>query len=182
MGVKHGRLFAILHSAMSHSPRLKEKYQLAGCCTPDLSDKIVGYFSYDNLIKVHREGCSNLAKADAGRLVKLEWADIIEADDFTPGPDYGELEVNDFAILRHHLDFGVDYSLKVASMLDLPKAEVFERHKKLRGMGLLERVEPVMIRYRKGVVDNKWIKHRNHTYYQITVIGKQYLDYHEKSD
>lgn len=165
--------------AMSERPKLKNKYQLAGCCSPDESHDIVGYFSYDDLIKVHRADCPNLKKAESDRLVTLNWVEILESEEYTPGEDYGSLETNDFAILKHHHDFGVDYSLKVAAMLHLPKVEVFDRHKKLRALGLLERVEPVMIRYRKGVVDNKWIKHRNHTYYELTATGKRYLDFFE---
>lgn len=164
---------------MSQSPKLKEKYRLAGCCSPRESDKIVGYFSYDDFIKVHRSDCSSLEKADHERLVDLEWAEIVESDEFTPPAEYHNLEANDFAILKHHRDFGVDYSLKVAAMLHLPKTEVFDRHKKLRSQGFLVRVEPLIIRYRKGVVDNKWIKHRNHTYYELTEFGRRCLDYHE---
>ena len=167
---------------MTQTPKLKDKYQLAGCCSPDKSHRIVGYFSYDDFIKVHRADCRNLEKAERERLVDLEWSDILASDEFTPGNEYHELEANDFAVLKHHRDFGVDYSLKVAAMLHLPKAEVFERHKKLRTLGLLIRVEPVMIRYRKGVVDNKWIKHRNHTYYELTETGRQWLEYFETKE
>jgi hypothetical protein len=157
---------------------LKEKYTLARCCSPAPGDEIVGYFSYDDFVKVHRADCENLAKAESERIVKLEWGEIVAPDDFRPGADYAELEENDFAILKLHREYGVDYSLKVARMLHFPKQEVFERHKKLRAMGLLERVKPLIIRYRKGVVDNKWIKHRNHTYYDLTERGNQYLDYY----
>jgi predicted transcriptional regulator len=129
------------------------------------------------MIKVHHQGCRNLEKAERGRLISLQWEDIIERDEFRPGNDYSELEANDFRILLHHRDLGVDYSLKTASVIHLPKQEVFDRHRKLRDMGLLKRVEPVMIQYRKGVVDNKWIKHRNHTYYELTPRGYDYLSY-----
>jgi len=33
-----------------------------------------------------------------------------------------------------------------------------------------------MIRYRKGIVDGKWIKHRHHTYYALTQKGNRVLD------
>jgi hypothetical protein len=166
---------------MSKKPskiNLKEKYILSKCCSPGLEDRIVGYFSYDDMIKVHRHDCSNLSKSDSERLVDLNWSEIKSEDDFTPGEDYVTLEPNDFAIIKLHREYGVDYSLKVARMLNLPKQEVFDRHKKLRAMGILERVKPLIIRYRKGVVDNKWIKHRNHTYYDLTEMGNRYLDYH----
>jgi hypothetical protein len=166
-----------LYCDMPEDIRLKDKYVLARCCSPSPGSPIVGYFSYDDIIKVHRQGCRNLTKAERERLVSLDWKDIIEGNDFRPGDDYGELEDNDFRILEHHRDLGVDYSLKTASVIHLPKQDVFDRHRKLRDMGLLKRVEPVMIRYRKGVVDNKWIKHRNHTYYELTPRGRDYLTY-----
>jgi predicted transcriptional regulator len=109
------------------------------------------------------------------------WADIIVSGKFVPGDDFATLEPNDFAILRLHRKVGVDYSLKVARMLSLPREEVFDRHRTLRDMKLLKRVQPVMIQYRKGVVDNKWIKHRNHTYYELTRRGALYLDYFEQN-
>jgi len=166
---------------MAEDIPLKEKYQLARCCSPGLEDKIVGYFSYDDHIKVHRADCANLRKAETERLVSLNWDDIRRVASFTPGDDYARLDHADFRLLQHHRDFGVDYSLKVAAMLHLPKQDVFDRHRKLRDMGLLERVKPVMIQYRKGVVDNKWIKHRNHTYYGLTTVGSRYLEHYLKN-
>ncbi len=160
---------------MPEEIRLKDKYVLARCCSPSQGSAIVGYFSHDDMIKVHRHDCRNLVKAERERLVSLEWENIVENDEFKPGNDYGELEANDFRILQHHRDLGVDYSLKTASVIHLSRQEVFDRHRKLRDMGLLKRVEPVMIQYRKGVVDNKWIKHRNHTYYELTRRGRDYL-------
>ena len=86
----------------------------------------------------------------------------------------------DFAGLKHHLDYGFDYSLVLAKKLNIDKQEAFNLHKKLRELGLIERVEPKIIQYRKGIVDNKWIKHRNHTYYNLTDKGTKYLEYSEK--
>lgn len=166
---------------MSQPIRLKEKYTLAKCCTPGLADKIVGYFSFDDHLKVHRANCANLNKAPDDRLVPLEWDEIRAEPDFQPDQQFDQLEPHDYAILDHHERLGVDYSLKVAADLNLSKQELFDRHKRLREMRLLERVEPTMIRYRKGVVDNKWIKHRNHTYYQLTVLGQKLLEYHRKN-
>ena len=163
---------------MAEEIKLLEKYILAKCCRPNLKDNIVGYFSYDDFIKVHRRDCANLRKAEPERLVELEWGKILKRDEFTPDADYEQLDQADFVILQHHLEYGVDYSLKVAQITRLSKQTVFERHKKLRDLKLLKRVEPVMIRYRKGVVDNKWIKHRNHTYYELTKKGRNYLDYY----
>jgi (p)ppGpp synthase/HD superfamily hydrolase len=161
--------------------KLKEKYILASCCSPAGDDSITGYYSHNNIIKVHRSGCSNLKKADPARLIELNWEEVIAPDDFKPDDDYNKLDETDFLILKHHRIFGVDYSLKVAAMYRLDKQLVFESHKKLRAMDLLERVKPVMMQYRKGIVDNKWIKHRNHTYYELTDKGRNYLEYNIKN-
>ena len=163
---------------MNDEIRLKEDYTLARCCTPTLEDKITGYYSHNNIIKVHKENCPNLKKAEPERLVSLVWSDILASAEFQPGSDFNDLDKTDFSVLQHHLEYGIDYSLLVAKALSLAKQEVFERHKKLKGLGLIERVEPRIVQYRKGIVDNKWIKHRNHTYYQLTDKGKKYLAHH----
>ncbi len=162
---------------MQDTPKLKEKYTASKCCNPRQDDAIVGYCSFDDQIKVHRADCTNLAKADQNRLVQLEWKDIIAIVKFTPDNDFHDLDETDFAILGHHLVYGVDYSQKVARMLYIDRQLVFDRHRKLRDMLLLQRVDPLIIRYRKGIVHNKWIKHRNHTYYELTDRGRAYLDF-----
>jgi len=159
-------------------PPLKERYTLAKCCTPTATDQITGYFSYNNLIKVHRHNCPNLAKAESERLVQLEWEDILADDEFQPGADFNELDATDFAILKHHREYDIDYSLKVARMLALDKQETFDRHHKLRELGLLERVEALIVQYRRKIAKNRWIKHRNHTYYELTERGIAYLNLH----
>jgi hypothetical protein len=161
--------------------KLKENYVLAKCCRPGEDDSIVGYYSHDNFIKVHRSDCHNLKKTDSARLITLDWRDLYDIDDFVPGDDYEVLDGIDFSILRHHQVLGVDYSLEVAAVLRLSKQTVFDRHRKLREMKLLKRVQPVMIRYRKNIVKNKWIKHRNHTYYDLTGKGRDYLRYYFKN-
>jgi len=158
--------------------RLKDDYIIANCCNPEPDDPIIGYYSHNNIIKVHRQGCANLNKADQTRLVLLEWENILAGQEFRPDDDYAELDKFDMALLKHHRDYGFDYSLKVAAMLHMDRQIVFERHTKLRRMGLLERVEPRMIRYRKNIVPGKWIKHRNHTYYDLTEKGRQYYDFY----
>lgn len=163
---------------MSDEIKLKESYVLAKCCSPSLSDEIVGYYSHDNYLKVHRHDCANLNKAEPARLVALSWDDILEEAEFTPSSDYQELDTTDFAVLEHHSKYGIDYSLMVAKVLAIPRQDAFGRHKRLRDLGLLQRVEPRIVQYRKGIVNNKWIKHRNHTYYDITEKGKIYLEYH----
>ena len=156
---------------------MKEPYILARCCNPQLSDALVGYHSFETAIKVHRADCVNLSRTDPERLVRLSWSEIQAPEEFHPGDDYRELDTVDFTVLEHHDRMGLDYSLVVARAVQISKSEAFERHRKLCDLGLIERVDKVMIRYRKGVVDNKWIKHRNHTYYDLTNRGRAYLAY-----
>lgn len=162
---------------MSDPLRLREPYLLAGCCAPCVGDAIVGYHSHDPGIKVHRADCRNLERIEAERLVPLVWADIIAPDGFTPEADYDQLKATDFRVLQHHAEYGLDYSLVVARAVGITKAEAFKCHRRLRQLGLIERIDRLMIQYRKGVVDNKWIKHRNHTYYDLTEKGRAYLNY-----
>lgn len=162
---------------MPDQPKLKDDYTLARCCSPSPPELIVGYYSHDNFLKVHAQGCPNLEKAESARLVELQWPEILAAEEFTPGTDYGQLEPSDFDILGHHLKYGIDYSLLVAGKVRLTKQETFERHRKLRSLDLVKRVDATMVRYRKGIVDHKWIKHRNHTYYDLTDKGRSYLRY-----
>jgi hypothetical protein len=164
---------------------LKENYYLAKCCRPVAGDKIAGFLKLDSpLISVHRADCPSLAKVDSDRLVNLTWAEILVEDiKVSPAddPDFTGLDKTDFQILKHHQVMGVDYAAVVAKTTGFPRATVFARHRKLRDLGLLKRVQPVMIQYRKGIVKNKWIKHRNHTYYEITSKGEEFLDYFENT-
>ena len=165
---------------------LKDDYRLANCCRPSLRDDIVGFLKFDsNVMSVHKAGCPNLAKVEKERLVKLSWDEIIKQD-IESSPDeeasYNELDDIDFRILRHHQKMGRDYAAVVARMTKIDRATVFDRHKKLRDLDLLRRVQSVMMRYRKGIVDNKWIKHRNHTYYELTSKGLAYIEYYLGKD
>ncbi len=158
--------------------KLKDEYILAGCCRPAPGERIIGYCSHDGPIKVHRSGCAGLSKVEPDRIVTLEWNEIVASEEFRPGDDFNLLDEIDFRILDHHAKLGVDYSLAVAGALHLDVAMVFERHDRLRLIGLMVRVEPTMIRYRKNIVAGKWIKHRNHTYYELTSRGKAYLNHY----
>ncbi len=167
---------------MSENPKIKADYSLSKCCSPEKGDNIVGYYSYNNIIKIHKADCPYALKVERERLLKLDWKDILESDsEYTPDKDYHELDDLDFKILHHHHIFGIDYSLVIARKLNITKEEAFERHNKLKNMMLVERVNATMVQYRKGIVDNKWIKHRNHTYYQLTSKGYAYLQFYHKS-
>ena len=157
--------------------KVKEGYKIAQCCSPQPDDTIIGYYSYNNILIVHKASCENLKKAESNRLVILTWSEILEKEEEIPGKDYDDLDELDFRILQHHQSMGVDYSWMVAGALNIDPELVFERHKKQKELKLLKRVEPVMIQYCKNIVDNKWIKHRNHTYYQITPKGEKYLNH-----
>ncbi|MEZ5359361.1 MAG: DUF2250 domain-containing protein [Candidatus Zixiibacteriota bacterium] len=161
--------------------RVKDDYTIANCCHPTMDDTIIGYYSHTNIIKVHRHDCTNLNKTDSSRLVELSWNDILADEDFTPGDDYASLSEFDFAVLIHHAEYGVDYSNKVAAVLHAGKQDVYDTHTKLRDCALIERVSPKIIQYRKNIVPGKWIKHRNHTYYDLTDKGKKYLEYYLSS-
>jgi hypothetical protein len=155
--------------------KIKEGYKIAKCCSPLSTDSITGYYSHNNILIVHKATCENLKKAEAKRLVPLSWTEILEKAEEEPDKDYHDLDEIDFHILQHHQTMGMDYSWMVAATLDMDPEMVFDRHKKLKSLKLLKRVEPVMIQYRKNIVDHKWIKHRNHTYYQLTPKGENYL-------
>lgn len=159
------------------SIRLKKGCTKAKCCSPQPDDSITGYFSYNNVIVIHKTSCDNLKKVEAKRLLSLSWDEILEAKESKPDQDYSQLDEVDFRILQHHQVMGVDYAWVVAQMLNLEPQVVFEHQRKLRDLKLLERVQKVMIQYRKSIVDNKWIKHRNHTYYRITPKGERYLNF-----
>ncbi|KAA3635360.1 MAG: DUF2250 domain-containing protein [Calditrichaeota bacterium] len=158
---------------------IKDDYTLSNCCSPRPHDLITGYYSHDMLIKIHQKNCKNLEKVDPQRLISLDWDDILcRRNQFKPDDDYKNLSELDFAVLQHHIAYGIDYSLVVARKQNITKQQAFDIHNKLRELNLIERVEAKIVQYRKGIVDNKWIKHRNHTYYDITEKGKNYLTYY----
>jgi len=161
--------------------KLKEGYILAKCCFPEPPfDSITGYSSYKSVIVVHKAGCQQLKTAEPKQLVALTWDEILGKTEFEPDKDYHQLDQLDFRILKHHQAMGIDYSLMVAKILKIKHVEAFEHHKRLRSLKLLERVAKVTVQYRKNIVDNKWIKHRNHTYYRITPKGERYLNFYFK--
>lgn len=161
--------------------KVNDDYTLSNCCSPVPHEEIRGYYSHDNIIKIHKFDCPNLKKVEPNRLLSLAWDDIlVSSERFTPDDDYNDLDDVDIEVLSHHKTYGIDYSLVVARKLNISKQDAFDRHKKLRDLNLIERVEPRIVQYRKGIVDNKWIKHRNHTYYDLTEKGRQYLSHYRK--
>lgn len=154
-------------------------YKIAKCCTPEKEDPITGYFKEDNTITVHRTNCHGLQNFRPERLLAIAWAEIEAAqplaEDNTPPPELAELDETDYFILKHHQELGMDYSIVVAETLRIPLEEMHQRHRKLRDLGGLKRVEGRIIHYRKNIVKGKWIKHRNHTYYELTSEGKTWI-------
>ena len=158
---------------------IKDDYRLALCCRPVPHDNIAGFLKPDSgIISVHKKGCHNLNSIQPERLLNLSWKEVIRAelpDDTEKNALFAELDDIDIGILKHHAKMGVDYAAVVAKCLKIDRATVFKRHRKLRDLKLLTRVQPKMIQYRKNIVDNKWIKHRNHTYYEISGKGLEIL-------
>jgi (p)ppGpp synthase/HD superfamily hydrolase len=161
---------------------LRDNYRLANCCKPQRDDDIIGFLKFDTpVISVHKRDCINLAKVEDDRLVALTWDEIIREKvemSVSEESDYHLLDEFDFKILDHHRRMGPDYAAVVAKATQIPRATVFDRHKKLRDLELLKRVQPVMMQYRKGIVKGKWIKHRNHTYYELTSRGLNFINHY----
>ena len=154
-------------------------YKIAKCCTPQEGDPITGYFKEDGTITVHNATCNSVQSLRAERLLKVTWDEIrateAAADAVPLAPEFAELDETDYFILKHHQEFGMDYSIVVAEALRVPLEEMQKRHRKLRELGGLKRVQGRVIQYRKNIVKGKWIKHRNHTYYELTPEGKTWI-------
>jgi hypothetical protein len=167
---------------MTDQLRTKRDFRIARCCGPQPADEIRGFLKPDSgQISIHKAGCRNLRSIQPKRIVNLTWEEIlVDGHEIAPADDpvLRQLDDTDLEILKHHAEMGVDYAAMVAKSLNADRALVFERHRKLRDLGLLVRVKPKMIQYRKGIVKNKWIKHRNHTYYEITEKGRAFLEAH----
>ena len=154
-------------------------YKLAQCCSPEAEEDIIGYFKEDGTVAIHRSDCASVQHLRLERLLEVTWGEIRAAetpsDIETEDPTFDRLDEVDYLILKHHQEFGLDYSIVVSEMLGLPLEETQKRHRKLRELGGLKRVERRMIQYRKNIVKGKWIKHRNHTYYELTPKGDRWV-------
>jgi hypothetical protein len=157
-------------------------YHLSKCCNPQKGDEIIGYFREDRIFSVHQVGCSNVKTIPKERLVEITWEEIEGQKDKEPidGLLY-ELEELDFRILHHFEVYGLDYAYPISQKTGIGLQETFRRLRRLRGLGTIARVPKVMIQYRKGIVDGKWIKHRNHTYYDLTPLGEKMIAYRGKT-
>jgi (p)ppGpp synthase/HD superfamily hydrolase len=163
---------------------VNDDFRPARCCNPRPGDEITGFLKPESgLISVHKSGCPHLRKVQPERLITVEWDEILtkqKSKSASENLKHEKLDEIDLAILRHHAEMGADYAAVVAKQTRIDRAIVFERHRKLRDMKLLVRVRPKMIQYRKGIVRNKWIKHRNHTYFELTEKGREYLKFRER--
>lgn len=158
-------------------------YQIAKCCAPQPETQVIGYFKENGTITVHHAECASVQGLRTERLLKVSWQEIQAAEippEATLAPEFDELDETDYFVLKHHQEFGMDYSIVVAETLQIPLEEMHRRHRKLRELGGLKRVEGRIIHYRKNIVKGKWIKHRNHTYYELTPDGKTWIEAFEK--
>lgn len=158
-------------------------YQIAKCCAPQPETPVIGYFKENGTITVHHAECASVQGLRTERLLKVSWQEIQAAEvppEVTLAPEFDELDETDYFVLKHHQEFGMDYSIVVAETLQIPLEEMHRRHRKLRELGGLKRVEGRIIHYRKNIVKGKWIKHRNHTYYELTPDGKTWIEAFEK--
>ena len=159
-------------------------YKIAKCCIPEEDNLIIGYFKEDGTITVHDSSCAAVTSLRTERLLDVSWDEIhkskIPDTSHDIPSEVTELDETDYFILKHHQELGMDYSIVVAETLRIPLEEVQQRHRKLRELGGLKRVQGRIIHYRKNIVKGKWIKHRNHTYYELTPEGSQWIDAFER--
>ncbi len=153
-------------------------YHLSHCCNPQVGDAIVGYFREDGIFSVHKAGCPNLRRVPQERLVEITWEEI-EGQKGKESVDslFYELEDQDYRILKHLKVYGLDYAYPISQKTGIGLQETFRRLRRLKEWGAISRVSRLMIQYRKGIVQGKWIKHRNHTYYDLAPRGERILAY-----
>lgn len=157
-------------------------YIIAKCCEPNEENTIIGYFKEDGSITIHDSSCDTISKLRTERLLDVAWEEIHKSNTPDISQDFPtELDETDYYILKHHQELGIDYSIVVAETLRIPLDEMHKRHRKLKQLGGLKRVEGRIIHYRKNIVKGKWIKHRNHTYYELTSDGNQWIDTFERN-
>ena len=160
-------------------------YTLAKCCSPQVGSRVIGYFKEDGAIAVHRSGCNSLKHLRQERLLTVTWQEIhaaaLTSEPDEADPTFGTLDEIDYLILKHHQNFGIDYSIAVSEALGIALEETYKQHRKLKAIGGLKRVEKRIIQYRKNIVKGKWMKHRNHTYYELTPRGEKWIEMFERN-
>ncbi len=85
-----------------------------------------------------------------------------------------KLDDLEIAVLKYHKHKGCDYSKSLSRVLHIPLQKAFEVHKKLFELGYLEKINSRLTKYKINS-KTKITKHRNHTYYQLSQIGKQFI-------
>jgi predicted transcriptional regulator len=91
--------------------------------------------------------------------------------------DLSDLELK---ILKYHKIMGPDYSKLISHRFHISLQEAFDIHKKLLSMGLLQKVTAPIINYHSKDKRLKSLKHRNHTYYDLSRTGKLLLREYER--
>ena len=90
-------------------------YKLAQCCSPETGEGIIGYFKEDGTVAVHRSDCASVPRLRSERLLEVTWEEIHAAetssDIETEDPTVDQLDETDYLILKHHQEFGLDYSI-----------------------------------------------------------------------
>lgn len=75
----------------------------------------------------------------------------------------------------HYMDqAGPVFEAKLAKRLDVTVPEIREAIRLLQDKGYVERVKSTLVHYRLNK-RNKVTKHRNHTYYGLTRLGRHYF-------
>ncbi|CCI38377.1 tetratricopeptide repeat protein [Microcystis aeruginosa] len=90
-------------------------YRLAGCCCPLPGENITGIVAHAGEgIVIHRQGCSNVAKAEAERLIPVSWNPIDEQGSYPIYPVNIQIEVIDrVGVLRGILSCLSDQNINV---------------------------------------------------------------------
>jgi GTP pyrophosphokinase len=71
-------------------------YRLAGCCCPLPGENITGIVAHAGEgIVIHRQGCSNVEKAEAERLIPVSWNPIDDQGRYQTYPVNIQIEVID---------------------------------------------------------------------------------------
>ncbi|CAB1127918.1 conserved protein of unknown function [Candidatus Hydrogenisulfobacillus filiaventi] len=92
------------------------------------------------------------------------------------GPVEEGTDLLDRKLLAYFKALGPDYAKLIGFRFARPVDEVRARLEHLEALGLVERVEGRIVKYYHRRV--KAVKHRNHTYYQLTREGDHFLRRH----